>query len=161
MTGEPVVEATEDVIGSTRFALGPSPDLALAGQCRERGDQAAYALHALVISQAVAALVHSADEAADDDLTDSDDTAALAWAAFSLRIDHGDRIDASVATAMAGRRTALHASEAGCRVFTSACDREVNAATLVRKEQPSEYREPLDRRIAAAGIRLAHLARVP
>ena len=78
----------------------------------------------------------------------------------SLRIDHGDRIDASVATAMAGRPTALHASEAGCRVFTSACDREVNAATLVRKEQPSEYRAPLDRRIAAAGIRLAHLARV-
>ena len=156
VTGEPVVEATEDFIESTRFALGPTLGAALAGLRRERGDQAAYALHALVISQTVAALLHSVDEDATDDSNDTDEQA---WSAFSLLVDHGDEIDASVATAVSGRSGVLEASEAGYRVFTSAYDREVNAVTLVRKEQLTEYREQLDRRIAAAGINLAHLAR--
>ena len=159
MTGEPVVEATEDFIESTRFALGPRLGVALAGLRRELADQAAYALHAIGISQTVAALLHSADEEATDAQTDAEDTDEQAWAAFSLLIDHGDEIDASVVTAVSGRSGVLEASEAGYRVFTSAHDREVNAATLVRKEQLAEYREQLDRRISAAGINLAHLAR--
>ncbi|MBC7482570.1 MAG: cobalt chelatase [Rhizobacter sp.] len=159
VTGEPVVEATEDFIESTRFALGPKLGVALAGLRRELADQAAYALHAIGISQTVAALLHSADEEATDAQTDAEDTDEHAWAAFSLLIDHGDEIDASVVTAVSGRSGVLEASEAGYRVFTSAHDREVNAATLVRKEQLAEYREQLDRRISAAGINLAHLAR--
>ena len=156
VTGEPVVEATEDFIESTRFALGPTLGTALAGLRRERGDQAAYALHAQVIAQRVAALLHSADEDATEDANDTD---AQAWAAFSLLVDHGDEIDDSVATAVSGRSLVLEASEAGYRAFTTAYDREVSAATLVRKEVLAEYREQLDRRIAAAGINLAHLAR--
>jgi cobaltochelatase CobT len=156
VTGEPVVEATEDFIESTRFALGSTLGAALAGLRRERADQAAYALHARFISQTVAAMLHSADEDATDEANDTD---PQAWAAFSLLVDHGDEIDTSAATAVSGRSLMLETSEAGYRVFTTAYDREVNAATLVRREVLTEYREQLDRRIAAAGINLAHLAR--
>jgi cobaltochelatase CobT len=156
VTGEPVVETTEDFIESTRFALGPKLGAALTGLRRERSEQAAYAVHARFISQTVAALLKSADDEATDD---AKDTEAQAWAAFSLLVDHGDEIDDGVATAVSGRSGVLEASQGGYRVFTTAHDREVNAATLVRKEPLTEYREQLDRRIAAAGINLAHLAR--
>ena len=69
-----------------------------------------------MVSQTVAALLHSADEETDDDVNDTD---AQAWAAFSLPVDHGDEIDASVATAVSGRSLVLDASEAGYRVFAT------------------------------------------
>ena len=156
VSGEPVVEATEDFIESTRFALGTKLGVALAGLRRERGDQAAYAVHARLVSQTVAAPMHSADEEVTDEANVTDEPA---WAAFSLLVDHGDEIDDGVATAVSGRGLLLEASAAGYRIFTTTYDREVNATTLVRKEVLAEYREQLDRRIAAAGINLAHLAR--
>ncbi|HEY4066696.1 MAG TPA: cobalt chelatase, partial [Burkholderiaceae bacterium] len=45
------------------------------------------------------------------------------------------------------------------RVFTTAYDRELAAASLVRAEVLKDYRQRLDRRIAGLGVNLAHLAR--
>ncbi len=47
----------------------------------------------------------------------------------------------------------------GYRVFTSAYDREVNAASLVRPEQLRELRQRLDKRIGSQGINIPRLAR--
>ena len=60
VTGEPVVEATEDRIEATRFALAPRIGHALAGLRRERHDQAAYAVHARAIARVVAAMLRHA-----------------------------------------------------------------------------------------------------
>ena len=69
VTAQPVVEATEDYIEATRMAIAPSLGAGLAGLRRTRGDQAAYARHALDIAQTVAALLsaHDEDDAAEQE----------------------------------------------------------------------------------------------
>ena len=155
ITGEPVVEATEDLLEATRAGIGPLIGSALAGLKRERANQAAYAPHALAIAQKVGAMLRSAEEESTDDEPDLDD----AWAAFALLLDNGEEIDAGVATAVSGRSLVLDGAADGYRVFTTAYDREVAAATLVRAELLRDYRERLDQRIASLGVNIAHLAR--
>lgn len=155
ITGEPVVEATEDLLEATRAGIGPLIGSALAGLKRERANQAAYAPHALAIAQKVGAMLRSAEEESTDDEPDLDD----AWAAFALLLDSGEEIDAGVATAVSGRSLVLDGAADGYRVFTTAYDREVAAATLVRAELLRDHRERLDQRIASLGVNIAHLAR--
>ncbi|MES2993190.1 MAG: cobalt chelatase [Pseudomonadota bacterium] len=156
VTGDPVVEETEDLLEATRAGIGPLIGTPLAGLKRERADQAAYAAHALVIAQTIAAMLRSADEEAtpDDDALDED-----AWAAFALLLDSGEEIDDGVATAISGRSLVLDGAEGGYRVFTTAYDREVAAASLVRAEVLKANRARLDERIAGLGVNVAHLAR--
>ena len=156
VTGEPVVEATEDLLEATRAGIGPLIGSALAGLKRERANQAAYAAHALDIAQTIAAMLRPAEEQSTPDDNDLDENA---WAAFALLPDSGEDIDDGVATAVSGRSLVLAGAEAGYRVFTTAYDREVAAATLVRAEMLKEYRERLDKRIAGLGVNIAHLAR--
>ncbi|HEY8710542.1 MAG TPA: cobalt chelatase [Burkholderiaceae bacterium] len=159
VTGESVVEATEDLLEATRAALGPMIGVALAGLRRDRADQAAYAPHALSIARTVAKMLHSAGDEAGDEARDDDDSDEDPWAAFSLLHDHGDDLDESVATAVSGRSLVLEGAEDGYRIFTTAYDRQVDAINLVRKELLKEYRERLDQRIAGLGVNVAHLAR--
>ena len=156
VTGDPVVEETADLLEATRAGIGPLIGSALAGCKRERADQAAYAAHALAIARVIAGLLQ-ADEPADT--ADDRDRDEDAWAAFSLLLASAEEIDAGVATAVSGRSLVLDGAEGGYRVFTTAYDREVEAATLVRAELLKEYRERLDTRIAGLGVNLAHLAR--
>ena len=60
VSAQPVVEATEDRIEATRFALAPRIGHALAGLRRDRFDQAAYAAHARAIAAVVAAMLRDA-----------------------------------------------------------------------------------------------------
>jgi cobaltochelatase CobT len=156
VTGEPVVEETEDLLEATRAGIGPLIGSPLAGLKRERADQAAYAVHALAIAQTIAAMLRSADDESppDDEALDED-----AWAAFALLLDSGEEIDDGVATAVSGRSLVLDGADGGYRVFTTAYDREVAAATLVRAEVLKANRARLDERIAGLGVNVAHLAR--
>jgi len=156
VTGEAVVEATEDLLEATRAGIAPLIGSALAALKSERDDQAAYAVHALSIAQTIGAMLRSAENESTDAEPDGDEDA---WAAFSLLLDTGEEIDYSVATAVSGRSLVLADAADGYRVFTSAYDCEVAAATLVRADLLKEYRERLDRRIAGLGVNLAHLAR--
>ncbi len=158
--GEAVVEATEDLLEATRAALAPRLGVALAGLRRDRADQAAYASHAMSIARTVAGMLKAAggDEGFDarvDDVSNQPDP----WAAFSLLLDQGDELDDSVSTAVSGRSSVLDGAGGVYRIFTTARDREVNAASLVRAELLKELRERLDQRIAAAAINLPRLAR--
>ena len=158
--GEAVVEATEDLLEATRAALAPQLGVALAGLRRDRTDQAAYALHALGIARSVADMLKAAGGAEGlDARVDDDSHHTDPWAAFSLLLDQGDELDESVSTAVSGRSSVLDGDGGVYRVFTTAYDQEVNAATLVRAELLKELRERLDRRIAATAINLARLAR--
>jgi len=156
VTGEPVLEETEDLLESTRAAIGPllGHDLAALRRCRE--DQATYAQHALAIARNVADLVRSATEDEGGDDANSED---IDQAKFSLLMDFDREISDTYGTAVAGRSLVLEGSPDGYRVFTRAYDREVATTALVRPELLREYRDKLDARIAEQGVHLSRLAR--
>ncbi|WP_232324267.1 cobaltochelatase CobT-related protein, partial [Variovorax sp. WDL1] len=158
VSGQQVVEETEDMLEATRFALSPLIGHALAGLRRERADQAAYAVHARAIAHTVAAMLHAAGEDQDgeeDRDAEPDDKRSV----FSLVADMDREIVEAFTTADAGRSALLEGEGDAYRVFTTDYDREHAAASLVRRELLVELRETLDRRIAAQGINIARLAR--
>ena len=97
VTGEPVVEATEDLLEATRFAIGPAIGHALAGLRRERGDQAAYAEHALAIAAVIGEMIEQTDEADAD--AASEESGARNDPAFSLLLDFDGEIEDGIADA--------------------------------------------------------------
>lgn len=157
VAGQQVVEETEDMLEAMRFALAPLIGHALAGLRRDRADQAAYAVHARAIARTVAAMLHSADgEEADarDAEIDGDKRSV-----FSLVADMDQEIVERFTTAVSGRSALLDDAAGAYRVFSTAYDRQHDAASLVRRELLADYREKLDRRIAVQGVNLARLAR--
>jgi cobaltochelatase CobT len=156
---QPVVDATEGVIEATRMTLAPVLGHDLAGLRRHRADQAAYARHALAIANAVAQAIHDARATDEDneasDLDDEKDDRKL----ISLWMDFEGEPDDGVSAASRGRSRVLDEADDGYRVFTTAYDVEVKAATLVRAALLKEYRERLDRRIVAQGLNVTRLAR--
>jgi cobaltochelatase CobT len=156
VSGQQVVEETEDMLEATRFALSPLIGHELAGLRRDRGDQAAYATHARSIARTVAAMLHSADDDPKDRRdAEVDDKRSV----FSLVADMDHEIIERYTTAVSGRSALLDDAGGAYRVFTTAYDREHEAASLVRKELLAEYREKLDRRVAGQGVNIARLAR--
>ncbi|RQO53394.1 cobalt chelatase [Variovorax sp. KBW07] len=158
VTGQQVVEETEDMLEATRFALAPLLGHALAGLRRDRADQATYAVHALAIARTVAAMLHEAgDEGSDGAARDPhvDDKRSV----FSLVADMDQEIIERFTTAESGRSAVLDDAGGAYRVFSTAYDREHDAARLARKEVLADLREKLDRRIAAQGVNIARLAR--
>ncbi len=157
LTGDAIVEELEDLLEATRAGVGPLIGSALAGCKRERADQAAYALHALSIARSVAALLQAPPETGDDDASERDETDGLS--AFFTLLPSSDEFDDGVAQAVSGRSLVLDGADDGYRVFTTTYDREVDIGLLVRADLQAEYRERLDRRIAASGVDVAHVAR--
>lgn len=157
VTGEPVLDETEDMMETTRGAIAPQIGHDLAGLRRTRHDQAAYAVHALSIARMVAGLVRmnldTAQDAASADAQDPD------RAAFSLVMDFDAEIEDSIASAVTGRSLVLDDQAGRYQVFTRAYDREERAAALVRPAELREHRQTLDRRIAQQGINVARLSR--
>jgi cobaltochelatase CobT len=158
VTGEPVLEETEDLMEATRAALSPAMGTDLAGLRRQRHDQAAYALHALGIARLVGEMLRSADaeEGAASEATDAEDSER---AAFSLVMELDARIEEGIAAAVSGHSRTFEAAQQQYRVYTTAYDREVAATALARAEVLHEHRVQLDRLVAASGLNLARLAR--
>jgi cobaltochelatase CobT len=159
LTGYPVLEETEEMIEGMRAGLAEPLGVALAGLRRNRNDQAAYAVHALAIAKHVASelppLRRDEDDAAD--ATDEDDDEARRR--FRLLLNFEGEGESVIAKAETGESRAFGESADGYRIFTRAYDAEVEAATLVRRAQLTEFRERLDQRVAAQGINLRRLAR--
>jgi cobaltochelatase CobT len=158
LTGEPVVELTEDLIEGTRGHLVGAIGTHLAWLRRERHDQAAFAPHALEIAHAVAEMV-TAEEG--NDIGDAgqgiaaDDTQA----GFTLLVDFDEDGDGGIALADHGTSRVLEAAGHRYRVFTRAHDQQHDAARLVRADELRGLREQLDQRIARSGINIGRLAR--
>jgi cobaltochelatase CobT len=158
VTGEPVLHEAEDLMEATRAGIAPLLGHALAGLRRYRQDQTAYAVHALDLARLVADLLRSAEPEGTDD--DKDKPAEeMERAAFSLMMDFDAAVEDGIAAAVTGRSRVLEGQGDVYRVFTTAYDREVAAASLVRPALLREYREQLDRRIAGQGVNTARLAR--
>ncbi len=156
LSGEPVLEETEDLIEATRAAIVPVLGTSLAGLRAHRHDQAVFATHALALARAVAQMVRSeAPNVGEDD----DNAASAARAGFALWLDFEEERAEHFALADSGHSRVLAEAKDGYRVFTTRYDREVRAATLVRRALLDEYRAQLDARIARAGVNVARLAR--
>lgn len=157
VTGQQVVEQTEDLLEATRFGLSPLIGHALAGLRRTRTDQGAYAVHAREIARTVAGLLAEAgDEAREQrDGAEADARRGL----FSLVADMDAEIVERFTSAQAGRSHVLDGAAGAYRVFTAVYDREHEAASLARKEVLAAHRERIDRRIAGQGVNVARLAR--
>lgn len=158
VTGEPVLEAAEDLMEATRAALAPTMGSDLAGLRRQRHDQAAYALHALGIARLAAEMLRSAEaeEGASSDSVDAEDSER---AAFSLLMELDAKVEEGMAAAVSGHSRAFEAAQGQYRIFTTAYDCELAAAALARAEVLREHRALLDRLVAAAGLNVARLAR--
>ena len=158
VTNEPVLDETEDLMEATRAALSPLIGHALARLRRDRHDQAAYAVRALGIARTIAQMLH-ADGSEPLGERRAGDEADAERAAFSLLMDLDAQSSERFTSAVSGRSRVLEESADGYRVFTTAYDRELRAAALVRAELLREYREKLDARIAGQGVNVARLAR--
>ena len=158
VTGEPVLEETEDLMEATRAALAPAMGSDLAGLRRQRHDQAAYAGHALAIARLVGEMLRSAD-AEEGDRNDAADAEDSERAAFSLVMELDARVEEGVAAAVSGHSRVFEAAQAQYRVYTTTYDREVAATALARAEVLQEHRVQLDRLVAASGLNLPRLAR--
>lgn len=156
VTGQQVVEQTEDLLEVTRAALAPLLGHDLAGLRRHRASQAAYAVHALSIARTVAEMLHSADDEDEDTREASVDNPR---SLFSLVADMEQELVERFTAAVSGRSTVLEDDQGAYRIFTTAYDREHDAASLARGELLAEYRQRLDRRIAGQGVNIARLAR--
>ena len=158
VTSQPVVEATEGCIEATRMAISPSLGVALAGLRRTRGNQAAYARHALDIARTVTALLLDHDEK-DESTETTADTVDDKSSLFNFWMDFDGEVDEGFSTTRAGRSRLLEGQNNAYRVFTRAYDTEVQAASLVRAASLQEFRKQLDQRIEKEGIQVARLAR--
>ncbi|TAL63749.1 MAG: cobalt chelatase [Burkholderiaceae bacterium] len=158
VTGERVLEATEDLLEATRGALAPLLGHDLAGLRRTRSAQAAYAVHALGVARTVAGMLRSGvtDDTPPLSADDDDDNAR---AVFGLVIETEGDLTEPVHTAASGRSRVLETADDGYRIYTSAYDRECLAASLVRAELLKELRARLDARVAGQGVNVARLAR--
>ncbi|TCP10567.1 cobaltochelatase CobT [Crenobacter luteus] len=156
LTGWPVLEDTEDTIEATRAAIVPAIGASLAGLRRCRGEQSAFAVHALELARVVGQSVREARAAGGRE--DGDDEEGGARAGFALLLDFDDEAADVFPVAPSGRSRVLNASAQGYRVYTTRYDREVDAGQLVRAALLREYRERLDRRIAGLGLNPARLA---
>lgn len=157
VTGQQVVEETEDLLESTRFSLAPLIGHDLAGLRRDRADQQAYARHALSLARTVAGLVEASAE--EDAQRRDGDPADRKPGLFSLMDDMDAEAAEQSIAAHLGQSRVLEAAAGAYRVFTAAYDRECEAESLARREVLLANRERLDRRIAGQGVNIARLAR--
>lgn len=158
LTARQVLEETEDYIEGTRVTLVGALGGSLAGIRRHRGDQQAFARHALEIARIVGERVR-AERAATDEESDQDEEDAKAGFALLLDFDEGDDTGDGIAAATTGASKVFADAALAYRVYTTRFDTEVAAGTLVRRALLREYRERLDRRIAEQGLNLPRLAR--
>lgn len=158
VTNEPVLDETEDLMEATRAALAPLIGHALAGLRRDRHDQVAYAAHALAIARTVAQMLQG-DGSEPIGEHRGGDEADAERAAFSLLMDLDAQTGEPFTSAVSGHSRVLEESAGGYRIFTTAYDRELHAAALVRPELLREYRDKLDARIAGHGVNIPRLAR--
>lgn len=160
VTAQPVTEATEDAIESTRMSIVKALGHGLAGLRRQRFDQGAYAEHALSIARIVAGMLASYDQSTNEGESDNDTEPDDKPLDFNLWMDFdGDDEAEGFTTANSGSSRSLTESGGVYSVFTREFDTETQAIELVRPALLKEYRERLDQRIEQQGLSVARLAR--
>ncbi|MBL8287983.1 MAG: cobalt chelatase [Rubrivivax sp.] len=169
LTAQPLPEHMADLIETTRGRLAGHIGHELAALRRHGADQRAFAPHARAVAKKVAALLAGDDDEAGAGADPRDEDDARSGFARLMGFggewddeagsDEPDRQRDGLAPGESASRRGPPDAAGGYRVYTRAHDREVQAATLVRAAQLTEYRERLDGRIAAQGLNAQRLAR--
>lgn len=157
LNAHPVLDETEDFIEATRAGIGPLIGTALAGLRRTRHDQAAYAAYALALAQAISAAI---DTEHDPDATASADADAVSDSVFALLLDFDEEELTQMQAAVTGLSSVFAKTGGSYRVYTTAYDTEVDAASLVRKELLRDYRQTIDTLVAEQGVSRSRLVRL-
>ena len=158
VTGDPVTEATEDLLEATRAGLAPLIGHALAGMRQSRHDQAAYAVHALAIAGAVGALLREAIADPSKPAAAGADEALANL--FGLLVEPDGATSERFATAVAGNASDLGGvGRNDYAVFTTRHDREEPAGARVRAAELVELRQRLDRLVAQHRVNKPRLVR--
>jgi len=154
LNGWPVLPETEDLIEHTRAGIVPAVGPMLAGMRRSLRDQPAFAVHALALASEIGERVRGATPAGE-----ASAARRAAASGFALWLDFDDETAQAFDLAPSGHSRVLADAADGYRIFTTRYDREVRAATLVRRALLDEYRVRLDTRIARSGLNLSRLTR--
>jgi cobaltochelatase CobT len=161
LTAQRVLEETEDYIESTRFKLASLIGSPLAGLRRFRHDQRQFAPYALEIARTISDMTKGEQgdgENGNMSQPDHEDGEAASRLALLLDFEQGEG-DAP-ALALSGESKVFAEASQTYRAYTTCYDTEVDAQTLVRQAVLREYREMLDKRVAAQGINVPRLARL-
>jgi len=154
--GEPVPEGLMDMIESTRFALSAVIGHDLRGLRLTRLDQILYGEHALNIARSVAQFTVAGEvQPAATRINPVQHTRAR----LSLWIDFEGGEDKDAAAASPGQGQNPEEILKTYAVFTTAYDRTVQAADLVRQAERQTLRTVLDTRIERQGVALQPLVR--
>jgi cobaltochelatase CobT len=149
ITAEPIAESVQDLIEATRFELTPMIGRELALLRRNRHCQKAFGVPARAIAERVANLPQLQTEPGERD---------PGWDAFEWLFD-AESDDNATPPAQGGLGRALHGESAEYQVFSGAYDETRSLATLVRPAQLREYRERVDRAVAASGLSARSIGR--
>jgi len=155
VTGEPVVEETEDELETTRGSLGPVIGNDLTGLRLHRQDQARYAQHALAIAHVVGTMMRSVDQK-EDAVRDEKESSSRGRLPLFLDPVSDSEASGGVASTRGGAATK---NGPAYSVYTTAYDREQTASSLVRPALLRTYREELDRLVAEQRVNVPLLAR--
>ena len=157
LNNQPVWEESEDFIEATRAGIAPLIGVALAGLKRERHDQAGFAQHALAIAGIAYGMVEAILESElNNDDHEEDETAKIA---FHLLLDFDEGEEDIFPVASSGKSKAFAVRDGSYRIFSRQYDRQVMAAELVRADLLTEFRQQLDRKVAAQRVNIPRLAR--
>lgn len=161
LTTRRVLEETEDHIESTRFTLASLIGTPLAGLRRFRHDQRQFAACALQIARTISDMAKG-EQGADGNGSASqpDQKDGEAESRFALLFNFEEGEGEIPALALSGESKVFTEASQIYRAYTTSYDIEVEAQTLVRQALLQEYREILDKRVAAQGINVPRLARL-
>ncbi len=159
LTAKRLPEEIEDHIEIMRGSLVDELGAPLLGMRRCCGDQRAFAPHALAIAHVVGERVRAEQAESADEDNEQDDQEVVRGFALLLEFDEEGDLD-SIAAATTGDSKVFEQAAQHYRVFTTRYDTEVQAGSLVRKALLREYRERLDKAVAAQGVNLSRLARM-
>ncbi len=157
LSGHPTLTQTDDLIEATRGRITPVIGHHLAGLRRERENQAKYAEHALAIAGILDRSLE-AESARGGESTQSENETAPARIALAL--DFSDEAeDSNIASVVTGSSRVLAEHDQVYQVYNRAFDREIRAASQVRKAELREFRQRLDSKIFHQGINVPRLSR--
>jgi cobaltochelatase CobT len=157
VNGQSLTDHTADMIEGTRAQIIPWIGHELAGLARHRGDQFAYAQHALALAQMVVDLLREAE--GDESDSDQKEVQDQRQSRFVLLVDFDSDVADGINKVAANDSRILNESDQGYAIFTTSYDQQHNVADLVRPVQLAAHRERLDAQVAAQGVNINRLAR--
>lgn len=150
-------ESAESLIEATRANLGPVLGLYLKGLQHLVDDQAAFAVPAKAISEAIEAMIDS------DDLAIDDSDSAKERHSIILPPDWNKDTLIDASTVLADAVTASYEEQldaaGGYHVFTRQYDVEIEATALYRTARIQTLRRKLDQGVQSQAVSLTKLAR--